>query len=574
MTATPTKLPRHFIPQSFALNTWADVQTYFDDLQNTNLDSLPALETWLLQLSELQAVISEDACWRQIKMTCDTTDETLEQSYTFFCTDIQPHISAAADALNKKLMACPFTQQLDKDKYAIYLRSVQKDIELFTEKNIPLQSQESVLGQQFGSISSKMTVTVNNQEYTMQQAMPLLMQSNRSLRKETYDKIAARRLQDKDALNKLFDELLALRHQIAINAGFTNYRDYKFKELGRFDYGVAECEQFHEAVKEFILPLCETIYEQKRIKLNVDKLHVYDVEAEPEGIAPLHPFDNGQDLIAKSIAVFDELGSFFGDCLRTMQSMQHLDLDSRKGKAPGGYNCPLAETGVPFIFMNAASTADDVVTMMHEGGHAIHSFVCHDLQLSAFKEYPMEIAELASMSMELFTMEYWHQFYTDPTHLQRAKAEELERVLTILPWIATIDKFQHWLYTNVGHSVQQRQDKWIEILQEFSVQTIDYSGYEEYRANFWQKQLHLFEVPFYYIEYGIAQLGAIGMWMQYKQNPTATLQKYLDALSLGNTKGLKELYATAGLEFDFGKDRIKNLSAFVNAEVIKLGILN
>jgi oligoendopeptidase F len=570
MTAQLQKLTRHFIPTDFVLHTWQDIEPYFTTLQNATIDSLGQLEQWLVQASEVQAVVSEDSCWRQIRMTCDTTNEELEKSYTYFCTDIQPPIAAAADALNKKLMSCPFTQQLDADKYHIYLRAVQKDIDLFNEKNIALQSEESVLAQQFGSISSKMTITVQEQEYTLQQAVKFLMQSNRELRKEVYDKISTRRLQDKKELNILFDKLLALRHQIAVNAGFDNYRDYKFKELGRFDYTVKECEQFHEAVKEYIIPLCEKIYEEKRKKLDLDVLYVYDIEAEPEGIVPLTPFADGKDLTEKSINVFDKLGIFFGDCLRTMQSLQHLDLDSRKGKAPGGYNCPLAETGVPFIFMNAASTADDVVTMMHEGGHAIHSFVCHDLQLSAFKEYPMEMAELASMSMELFSMEYWNEFYTSTDELQRAKAEELERVLTILPWIATIDKFQHWLYKNVGHTVAQRTEKWMEILKEFSVKNINYSGYEEYRANFWQKQLHLFEVPFYYIEYGIAQLGAIGMWMQYKNNPKQAIENYLAALSLGNTKDLKTLYTTAGIEFDFGKERIKTLSAFVNTEMENL----
>jgi oligoendopeptidase F len=570
MNATPTKLTRHFLPTTFALNTWADVQPYFTQLQQATITSVTHLETWLQNCSEVDAAISEDACWRQIKMTCDTTDQALENAYTYFCTDIQPHIAAAANQLNVKLMACPFTAQLSTDKYGIYIRGVKNSIELFNEKNIELQSQENVLAQQFGSITAKLTIMVDGQEYTMQQAMPLLMQSDRTFRKKVYDQIATTRLQVVPQLNELFDKLLPLRHQIAINAGFANYRDYKFKELGRFDYTVADCEQFHEAVKQYILPLCEMIYEQKRKKLGVETLHVYDIEAEPQGTAPLKPFADGQDLITKSIAVFDKLGPFFGNCLRTMQAMNHLDLDSRKGKAPGGYNCPLAETGVPFIFMNAASTADDVVTMMHEGGHAIHSFVCHNLPLNGFKEYTMEIAELASMSMELFTMNHWDTFYNTTAELNRAKAEELERVLTILPWIATIDKFQHWLYTKVGHTVQQRQDAWIQILQEFSVSNINYDGYQEYRNNFWQKQLHLFEVPFYYIEYGIAQLGAIGMWQQYQNNPQQAMDNYIAALSLGNTKDLKTLYKTAGIELDFGKDRIQQLSQFVHTQMTAL----
>jgi oligoendopeptidase F len=303
-----------------------------------------------------------------------------------------------------------------------------------------------------------------------------------------------------------------------------------------------------------------------------DRLHPWDADAEPAGVQPLHPFKDGQELSDKAVAVFTRLRPFFGECLTTMQQMKRLDLDSRVGKAPGGYNCPLAETGVPFIFMNAAGTSGDVITMMHEGGHAVHSFLAHDLKLSAFKEYPMEIAELASMSMELFTMEHWDIFYPDASELQRAKLDELERVISVLPWIATIDKFQHWIYTHVGHTVAEREKVWLEILAEFGTGIIDWTGFEDYRANFWQKQLHLFEVPFYYIEYGIAQLGAIAMWRQYQNNPQGALDNYMDALSLGYTRTLKDLYDTAGIKFDFSPAYVAELGSFVKDALSELGL--
>jgi oligoendopeptidase F len=265
--------------------------------------------------------------------------------------------------------------------------------------------------------------------------------------------------------------------------------------------------------------------------------------------------------------VFSTLRPFFGDCLKTMQRMNHFDLDSRKGKAPGGYNCPLAESGAPFIFMNAAGTADDVVTMMHEGGHALHSFLSHELAWSAYKEYPMEMAELASMSMELFSMEEWSRFYSNPDELKRAKIEELERALSIFPWIATIDKFQHWMYTNPGHSVEQRSAAWMDIHTEFAPKNISWDGLEAYRAILWQKQLHLFEVPFYYIEYGIAQLGALAMWKQYANDKEGTLDRYMLALSKGNTMSLPELYQTAGIKFDFSSNYVQELVAFVEVKM-------
>lgn len=250
-----------------------------------------------------------------------------------------------------------------------------------------------------------------------------------------------------------------------------------------------------------------------------------------------------------------------------MKSLDHLDLESRKGKAPGGYNCPLAESGAPFIFMNAAGQMHDVTTMVHEGGHAIHSFLSHHLELTGFKEYPMEIAEVASMAMELFSMDHWDSFFENPADLKRAKEQQLERVITIFPWIAIVDKFQHWVYEHPAHTHEERTTAWTTILNEFKDDVIDYSGLENFRSNAWQRQLHLFEVPFYYIEYGIAQLGAIGMWMQYKQNKELALNNYCNALKLGGTKTLPDLYKTAGLLFDFSPEKIKGLMDFVNNEM-------
>jgi oligoendopeptidase F len=250
--------------------------------------------------------------------------------------------------------------------------------------------------------------------------------------------------------------------------------------------------------------------------------------------------------------------------------MKHLDLESRNGKAPGGYNCPLPESGAPFIFMNAAGQMHDVTTMLHEGGHAVQSFLTHDLELTSFKDYPMEIAEVASMAMELFSMDHWDVFFDNKEDLKRAKEHQLERVITIFPWIAIIDKFQHWIYEHPQHTVEERTQQWIKILDDFSENVIDYSGLEKYKENAWQRQLHLYEVPFYYIEYGIAQLGAIGLWMQYKKNPEQALDNYMKALSLGGTKTLPELYKTAGLAFDFSPANIKTLMDFVNEEMEKL----
>lgn len=566
-TADIQQIPRKFLPADFKVSDWPALEPYFQNLLDRPINNATGLQHWLQDLSELEAIVGEDAAWRQIRMTCDTENKELEEAFNYFVLHIQPHMQPYADKLNRKLVDSPFLAELKDDGYQTYLRTVKKNIELFREENIPLQADIAVQAQQFGVISGKMTIEVDGKEYTLQQAAKFLENPDRKLRESVYRKIQERRLQDKEPLNELFSSLVQKRTQVARNAGFDNYRDYKFVELGRFDYTKEDCLQFHEAVKTSVLPLVDFIYDRKRQRLGLDALRPWDVDAEPEGVQPLRPFQTGEELTEKTIECFKRMNPFFAECLLKMREMGRLDLDSRKGKAPGGYNCPLPETGAPFIFMNAAGQMHDVTTMVHEGGHAIHSFLAHPLPLTAFKEYPMEIAEVASMTMELFSMDYWDTFFDNDEDLRRAKEHQLERVLTIFPWIATIDKFQHWVYENPTHTLEERAENWRRIVNEFTSIAMDVSGLEEYRRFGWQRQLHLYEVPFYYIEYGIAQLGAIGLWKQYKENKDAAVQNYINALSLGGTRTLPELYRAAGLRFDFSPNHISELMLFVQQEM-------
>ncbi len=564
------KLEHFFLPKEFTLSNWESLEPYFIQLNERPLNSVSNLEQWLKDMSEVEAFISEDACWRQVRMTCDTENKSFEEAFNFFFMEIQPKIQPYADLLNKKLIDCPFTKEINQHKYFTYLRSVRKSIELFRESNIPLQSEVSVLQQQYGAIAGKMMIEQDGKEFTLQQAAKFLESENREIRETVYKKIASRRLEDKDPLNDLFSKLIEKRHQIGLNAGFKNYRDYKFAEMGRFDYTPEACYQFHEAVKKEVVPLVDQIYNDQKNRLGLESMKPWDTEAEPAGIKPLRPFTDGNDLLTKSIKCLDELNPFFGNCLRKMKELKHLDLDSRKGKSPGGYNMPLAESGAPFIFMNAAAQMSDLTTMVHESGHAIHSFLSHPLELTGFKEYPTEMAEVASMSMELFTMDHWDVFFNDEEEMKRAKRHQLERVITIFPWIATIDKFQHWIYEHPTHTLEERRENWLRILNEFSSTSIDFSDLEKFRSYSWQRQLHLFEVPFYYIEYGIAQLGAIGMWKQYRENKEKALENYITGLSLGGTKTLPELYHASGIDFDFSPEKISELMLFVKKELESL----
>ena len=570
MTADIQPTPRHLLPADFQVTDWPALEPYFKELLERNIGSLQELEQWLKDLSELEAVISEDACWRQIKMTCDTENPQLAESFNYFMMEIQPKIQPYSDLLNRKLVENPFTKELKDPAYFTYLRNVKKNIDLFREENIPLQSELAVEAQQFGVISGKMAIEVGGKEYTLQQAAKFLEDPDRSVREEVYRKIAERRLQDKDALNELYDGLLKKRNQVALNAGYENYRDYRFAELGRFDYTKEDSFQFQDAVKQYVLPIVDEIYKKKQAKLGLDSLRPWDTDAEPVGIEPLKPFKTGGDLLQKTVTCFEALNPFFAACLEKMSQLKRFDLESRKGKAPGGYNCPLAETGAPFIFMNAAGTLNDVITMVHEGGHAIHSFLSHPLPLTGFKEYPTEFAEVASMSMELFSMNEWGVFFEKEEELRRAKELQLERVLTIFPWIATIDKFQHWVYENPNHTHEERLQSWQRILTEFTPASLDVTGLEAYRNYSWQRQLHLFEVPFYYIEYGIAQLGAIGLWQQFQKDKEQALNNYTNALSLGGTRTLPQLFEAAGLKFDLSPAHIKGLMEFVKEEMDKV----
>jgi len=561
---------RNFLPENFTINEWQSIEPFYKNLQERPLNSTAELRAWFRDRSELESALSEELAWRYIRMTCNTADAALQESFNYFATSVQPEVIHYTHLLNQKCLQSPFISELDKQEgFDITIRSLRKQAEIFREANIPLQTELQIKEREYGAIAGAMTILWQEQELTLQQAANLLEDKDRNLREQAYFAIQNRRMQDKEKLDNLLTELIQLRHQMAVNAGFKNYRDYAFAALGRFDYTPQDCFAFHESVKQVVMPLVETLAQERKKQMQLDTLRPWDMQADPTGLPPLKVFENTEELVENTIRCLDELDFFLGDCLRMMKKMGHLDLNSRKNKAPGGYNYPLAETGYPFIFMNATSNLRDLTTLLHEAGHAVHSVLCKDLEINSFKEPPAEVAELASMSMELITMPFWKHFFKNENDLKRAKKEHLEDLLAVLPWIACIDKFQHWLYENPTHTIQERQKAWDEIYSEFSPKTIDWTGLEEYKTYHWQKQLHLYEVPFYYIEYGFAQLGAIAVWQNCQKNLKQGLKGYLDALSLGYMRSIPQIYQQAGISFDFSKDYINNLMNFVETEISK-----
>ncbi len=558
---------RTYLPASLVIDNWEDIIPFFEELDQRPLGAVDDLHRWLRDMSELEAAISEEGAWRYIRMTLDTRDVPAGERYRAFVADVLPQVEQRTDALQRKLIGVPFLDQLSGDGYTVLLRGIREQLRIFREANVPVQAELRSMAQTYSGMIGAMTVNWEGEQLTMPRAAAVLESPDRSERETMYKLLAERRAEDSAVLDQLFHEMVGKRNTVALNAGFVDFRDYMYSALGRFDHNPADAEAFHRSVEVEVIPVVDRLHRERRAQLGLDVLKPWDLAVDPTGLPPLRPFHTADQLLDLAQRVFANLDPWFAECLATMQQQGKLDLASREGKAPGGYNYPLYESGAPFIFMNAVGTTDDVITMVHEGGHAIHSFLSHPLSLTGFKNFPSEVAELASMSMELLTMDHWHLIYPDPDELKRAKRDQLERVLTILPWVAAIDAFQHAVYTHPTWTVEERTAEWLRVHQRFAGAEVDWNGCEAARAMLWQKQLHLFEVPFYYIEYAIAQLGALGVWRNYKRDPARALADYKAALALGYTRTLPEIYAAAGIRFDLSPAYVRELIDFVNAEL-------
>ncbi len=562
-----------FIPDGFRIDSAESLVDLYTNLLDRRIDSVTELENWLVDASALESHVSEDLAWRYIRMTCDTKNKENESSYLKFVQEIQPVLAPLEDQLNKKVSGSPFTKELEKtshpdnEAFKIYFRGVRKSIEIFREENIEIQSELSTLAQEYSSIQGSMSIQWDGEEITLQKASNFLQDPDRSVREKAWRSIQSRRAQDTEKLEAIFDQMVSKRHQMALNAGFQNYRDYMFAALGRYDYTSQDCKDFHKAIETHVVPLTRKVTQKRKELMKLDVLKPWDTSVDPLNRPALKPFTDGKDLLEKGIKNLTQLNSFFAQCLTTMKEKGLLDLDSRVGKAPGGYNYPLAETNMPFIFMNATGNLRDVETLVHEAGHAIHSFLMAPLPLNAFKNTPSEVAELASMSMELLSMEGWQHYFDSTDELNRAKLEQIEGVINTLPWIATVDAFQHWIYENPAHSRSERMNAWNEIQERFGTGLVDYTDLEFAKNHGWHRQLHIFEVPFYYIEYGIAQLGAIGIWKNYvEKSRDKTLEDYINFMKLGYTQSIPEIYKTAGVHFDFSPQYVSSLMNFVESQ--------
>lgn len=567
--------PRRFLPDEFKITVWSRLKPYYAELLSREIQSVKELENWILDRSELQSLVQESFAWRYIRLTTNTSDDKAEALYTYALQELQPKIAHLDHQLNQKIIRCPYVAGLNQLQYGIYLKHIQTGLQLYTEENANLLATLQVKAKESGRILASMVVEADQaaqwseKKYnlTLQQASQLLENPSRSLRQDIYHKINQTLRAEGERLEDLFDELVTQRAQIATNAGFDNFRDYAFKQLRRYDYTPENCLSYHDAIATHIVPILQDLYQFRQQRLGVDTLCAWDLNVDVVDQKPFTPFNDSQDMLAKAITCLRAVNPGFGEVLELMRSMNHLDIESRPFKRPGAYNVPLPLTGAPFLFMHATGSFHDMRTLLHESGHAIHSYLIQHKKVSSDLQLPAETAELAAMTMELLSMEHWAVFFNDKRDLLRARFYQLEHILRVLPWVATIDSFQHWVYLHPHAGKAARQQAWTSCFNRFTPTTMDRTESESYIPFLWQKQLHLFEAPFYYIEYGIAQMGAIQIWKSYCEAPEKTIQGYMDALSMGASRSTPVIYEMAGSPFRFDAEYIQEIAVFLRAQV-------
>jgi len=566
----PPFAPREFVPAEVNLGDWSQLAPLFDQLEARAAKAVTVaeFERWLLAWGELSAALDEESSRRYIAMTCHTDSAEAKRAYLEYVEKVEPELKPREFKLSQLFLAHPCRAQLPEARYEVLDRDVCVEVELFRQENVPLETEESKLGQQYQELSGSLTVTFRGEERTLPQMAKHLEEPDRALRQEAWELVAERRLVEAEKFEEYFDQMAALRERIAANAGFANYRGFAFRQLGRFDYTAEDCLAFHAAVESEIMPVVREIQAARRGQLKLATLRPWDLEVDPLNRAPLKPFANVPDMVARTQRIFDGLDGGLAGGFRQMQDLQLLDLENRKGKAPGGYQCSLNESRLPFIFMNAVGVQRDVETMLHEAGHAFHALATRDEPVYPYRHAPIEFCEVASMSMELLGNENLEEFYP-AAEANRARITHLEGIVKFFPWMATVDAFQHWIYTHPGHTRAERTAAWLALMDRFGG-TVDWSGHERVRENLWHRQLHIFLHPFYYVEYGIAQLGALQVWANSRRDHAKALKEYQAALALGGSRPLPELFQAAGARLEFTAATIRPLMELVKAELRRL----
>lgn len=561
----PIRHKRQFVPPQADFSDPTQVETLYLALLARPLKTAADLEAFLLHRSELEAAIRQHRSVLYIQMTCQTDDTDRAAAYRRFIEQIQPVIESFTHQLNTTYLTARDHVGPASPHYAVYERNLRADVAIFRDENIALQVEESLLSQEYQTVTGGLTAQFEGQEITLSKLATFLYESDRARRENAWRTATDCYFAVRDKLDDIFDKMLELRGRIARNAGFANYRDYKFREYHRFDYTPDNCKAFHAAAQKVLVPLQCDMWHRRSEEMNLHPLRPWDLVADTHALPPLKPFDRPEDFIPTMRILFEQLDPELGSQFAQMHELGLLDLLSRKGKAPGGYQSTLDEARKPFIFMNAAGSDDDVRVLLHESGHAFHAMATADEPLADYRHAPMEFCEVASMSMELLALPQLGVFY-DADQQRRRRRHVAESTVRLLLAVAVNDAFQHWLYETPGHTRDQRCAKWVELQNAFGQDALDWTGLERYRGSGWHRILHLFQVPFYYIEYGIAQLGALGVWRRAKEDYDTALRDYKKALVLGGSRPLPELFAAAGLTFDFSEHNVQQAADMLRNE--------
>lgn len=554
---------RKFVPSSLKAESWDDLEPYYERLVNQEIKSVDDLKQWLSHWTELESISQEVGTDREILMSCHTEDEKIKKAYLDFVKNFEPPLKTYNSKLKHKFLDSPYRQDLEVH-YNELNRFFQTSIDLFKEENLSIETEIDELSQNYQEITGSWMVDFEGKERTMPEMSEFLESSDRDLREKAWKASIERRLRDADQLDSLFDKLLVRRQKIATQLGLKDYREYIFKRNLR-DYSPEDCLNFHQATEEAVLPLIKKLREKRKSQMGLDQLRPWDTECDPEGRDALKPFETVTELQDGVEAIFSEIDSRFKDFFHSIRPYQ--DLDSRRGKAPGGYQATFEEKRIPFIFSNSSGSQRDVETLLHEAGHSFHSLQARNQDLIWYRSSAMEFCEVASMSQELLGGHHLHHFYKDPELAERARLRHLESVLFVFPWVMTVDAFQHWIYTHPNHSIEERDSAWREQFLRFS-EGISWEGLDEKALNkLWHRQLHIFLVPFYYIEYAISQLGSIQIYRNYKKDSQKALSQFLEAMSYGGSLSCPKLYKKAGIEFRFDTDFVKELVDLIAAEL-------
>jgi oligoendopeptidase F len=547
---------------------WSTLQPVFDELINEPL-TLQNVRGWLTRWSDVEKLLQEATGRAYRAKMEDTTNEKAEAAFINLLENVIPKARVAENALHKKLVGLA---GFDDAEHNEFVRRVKAQLELFREENIPLFVEIEKLGVEYDKLIGGLVIDLDGKELTMYEALAKLIEPNRDLRERAYMGLLTAWRGVRSELENVFMQMLALRRQIAKNAGFANYREYIWKEKSRFDYSPEDCLTFHQSILDHIVPITTQVFEQRRQQMGLSSLTAWDTEVDPRGLEPLRPYNTIPELEAQLENVFKHLSIAFGQMFGTLRHGD-LDLGSRKGKGPGGYCDFFPASNQAYIFMNAVGVHDDVQVLLHEGGHAFHAIESAQAQPFVWNLHgPMEFCEVASMGMEMLAQPYLDAakggFYS-PTDAARARAEHLfDAVLVFLPYMACVDAFQHWIYVDAPEDVTMDaiNAKWQELHAKFKPH-VDYSGLPESSVSRWQRQGHIFTAPFYYIEYGIAQLGAVQVWDNALKDETLAVQQYRAALRAGYTKGLKDLFETAGLKLAFDGAHVAHLAKLVSSAI-------